>query len=149
MKLQVLVSTMQLKDPIKLAKKMNIQCDAIIINQSHSFSYTKDKFGPNSIETYTLNEKGIGLSRNTALMRAQSSICLIADDDVVYVDRYADKVVNAFKENPTIGTYFTFRNIGDDYKETPYVFGEIVSLEEDKIILTYESLCIFHKQHGI
>jgi glycosyltransferase involved in cell wall biosynthesis len=100
MKLQVLVSTMQLKDPIKLAKKMNIQCDAIIINQSHSFSYTKDKFGPNSIETYTLNEKGIGLSRNTALMRAESSICLIADDDIVYVDEYVDKVIDAFKVNP-------------------------------------------------
>ena len=53
MKLQVLVSTMQLKDPIKLAKKMNIQCDAIIINQSHSFSYTKDKFGPNSTNACT------------------------------------------------------------------------------------------------
>lgn len=100
MKLQVLVSTMHLKDSIKLAKKMNIQSDAIIINQSHSFSYTKEKFGPNSIETYTLNEKGIGLSRNTALMRAESDICLIADDDVVYVDRYADKVVNSFKKNP-------------------------------------------------
>lgn len=100
MKLQVLVSTMNLKDPIKLAKKMNIQCDAIIINQSHSFSYTRDKFGPNSIETYTLNEKGIGLSRNTALMRADNSICLIADDDVVYVDDYVDKVINAFKINP-------------------------------------------------
>ena len=42
---------------------------------------------------------------------------------------------DAFKENPTLGTYFTFKNVGDDYKKTPYVFGEIVSLEEDKIIL--------------
>jgi glycosyltransferase involved in cell wall biosynthesis len=100
MQLQVLVSTMNLKDPIELAKKMNIQSDAIIINQSDTFNYSKAKLGPNFIETYTLNEKGIGLSRNTALMRAESSVCLIADDDVVYVDRYADKVVNAFKENP-------------------------------------------------
>ena len=100
MKLQVLVSTMNLKDPIKFAKKMNIKSNAIIINQSDKFNYSKTKLGPNFIETYTLNEKGIGLSRNTALMRAEADICLIADDDVVYGDRYADKVVNAFKENP-------------------------------------------------
>ncbi len=50
-------------------------------------------------------------------------------------DTSTQKEHDTFKENPTIGTYFTFRNIGDDYKETPYVFGEIVSLEEDKIIL--------------
>lgn len=50
-------------------------------------------------------------------------------------DASTKKEHDAFKENPTLGTYFTFKNVGDDYKKTPYVFGEIVSLEEDKIIL--------------
>ena len=36
-----------------------------------------------------LNERGIGLSRNTALMRATADIILFADEDVTYKDGYA------------------------------------------------------------
>lgn len=46
-----------------------------------------------------------------------------------------------FKENPILGTYFTFRNIGEDYKKAPYVFGKIVSIEGDKIILRLSHYC--------
>jgi len=45
------------------------------------------------------------------------------------------KEYDSFKENPTLGTYFIFKNIDDKYKETPYFFAKIVSIEEDKIIL--------------
>ena len=44
-------------------------------------------------------ERGIGLSRNNALMRATADIVLFSDEDVVYVDGYKDIIVNAFIKN--------------------------------------------------
>lgn len=41
------------------------------------------------------------MNRNNALMRATGDICIFADDDMEYVDGYADIVRNAFKQIPT------------------------------------------------
>ena len=47
----------------------------------------------------SLNERGIGLSRNTALMRATADIILFADEDVTYKDGYAQMIESAFENN--------------------------------------------------
>lgn len=99
MDLQVLVSTMHQKD-YSIIEKMNINSDAIIINQCDRFEYKKINYKGNSIDFFSFAERGVGLSRNTALMRATADICLFADEDMVYVDNYKEIVINAFKENP-------------------------------------------------
>ena len=86
-KLQILVSTMN-QDDKSLIKRMNIHSDAIIINQTDSFSKETWNENGNNFEWYNLEERGVGLSRNNALLRATGNILLFADDDVRYIDNY-------------------------------------------------------------
>lgn len=99
MKLQVLVSTMHQTDH-SLLKKMNIRSDAIVINQCDRDCIEKFTFRGYDILWMSLNERGVGLSRNNALMRASGDILLFADDDVVYADDYVEKITGCFENNP-------------------------------------------------
>ena len=38
----------------------------------------------------SFTERGVGLSRNNALMRASADICLFADDDIIYENNYKE-----------------------------------------------------------
>ena len=73
MKLQVLVATMHQKD-YSLLDKMNIQTDAIVINQCDEYRFEEFEYKGKKIKWYSMKERGIGLSRNTALMR-QTAQC--------------------------------------------------------------------------
>ncbi|MBM6619100.1 glycosyltransferase family A protein [Bacillus suaedaesalsae] len=99
MNLEVLVSTMNQTD-YNLLEKMNIQSDAIIINQCKTNRVEKFNFKGNTIKMFSFDEKGVGLSRNNALMRTTAEIALFADEDVTYVDNYKEIVINGFKSNP-------------------------------------------------
>lgn len=100
MNVEVLVSTMNQGD-LSLVKKMNIQSDALIINQSQQkldeMLVHKDSF---TIRMKTFVEKGLSKSRNKAINLANGDICIIADDDVIYEDNYRETVLNAYNENP-------------------------------------------------
>lgn len=97
-KLQVLVSTMNQNDH-SLLDRMNIQTDAIVINQCDRNEIETFTYKGHTIQWFSLNERGVGLSRNTALMRADADIVLFADDDVVYEDGYESTICNAFEKN--------------------------------------------------
>lgn len=99
MKVEVLVSTMH-QNGLSLINRMNIKGDAIIINQCDQNGYIESHDHNRSLRMYSFNEFGVGKSRNNALMRSNADICLMADDDMVYVDNYEEIVINAFKENP-------------------------------------------------
>lgn len=99
MELEVLVSTMNQKD-LSLVDKMKIRSDAIIINQCDFIDYTKIEENDRIIKMFSFNERGVGKSRNNALMRSTADICVMADDDVVYVDNYEDIIIREFKKNP-------------------------------------------------
>lgn len=99
MDIQVLVSTMHQND-FTILDTMNIQSNAIIINQCEKNEIIKFKRDQNEILFMSFAERGIGLSRNTALMRATAEICVFADDDVRYVKGYKNIILEAFKKNP-------------------------------------------------
>lgn len=99
MKLQLLVSTMHQTDH-SLLEKMNIQSDAIVVNQCDCDGIERFTFRGHDVLWMSMNERGVGLSRNNALMRATGDILLFADDDVVYTDGYVDEIVKSFEENP-------------------------------------------------
>lgn len=96
---QVLVATMNQND-YSLLDKMNIQSDAIVGNQCTYNSIEKFNYKTNNVVYLNFNEKGVGLNRNNALMRATGDICLFADDDMVYVDDYVNKIKMAFENHP-------------------------------------------------
>lgn len=99
MTLQVLVATMNQMDHT-LLEKMNIQTDAIVGNQCSENFIENFEWNGHRITYLNFAEKGVGLNRNNALMRAEADICLFADDDMVYEDGYAEKVIYAFEQNP-------------------------------------------------
>lgn len=99
MKIQVLVATMNQTDHSLIAK-MNIQTDAIIGNQCNVNSIEDFTIDNKHIRYLNFVEKGVGLNRNNALMRAYADICLFADDDMIYDDNYVETVEKSFFDNP-------------------------------------------------
>lgn len=96
---QILVSTMHQND-FSLYKKMNLESDAIIIDQCQENSFDERVISKNNVKMYSFAERGIGLSRNTALMRATADIVEFADDDMIFVDGYQQMVIEEFEKHP-------------------------------------------------
>ena len=94
MTLETLVSAVK-EDVAALAGKMNLQSDAVIINQCGENSYLEYEHEGNKIRAYSFAEKGVGLSRNNALLRAKADIVLFSDEDIVYHNGYAEDVLKA------------------------------------------------------
>lgn len=99
MKVQVLVATMHQTDR-SLPEKMNIQTDAVIINQCDRDGYEEFEYNGHRIQFVSTRQRGLSRSRNMALSYADADICLLADDDVRYVDGYAEMIADAFEKQP-------------------------------------------------
>ena len=99
MRVQVLVATMNQND-YTLLDEMNIQSEAIIGNQCDRYEVEEFVYHGYDVMYFSTAERGVGLNRNNALMRANADVCLFADDDMKFVDGYVDIVNNAFNENP-------------------------------------------------
>ncbi len=99
MKVQVLVAAMNQKDH-SLLEKMNIDSDVIVGNQCDFDSVERFEYKKHKATYLNFCERGVGLNRNNALMRASGKYCLFADDDMVYVDNYAEIVEKAFEQHP-------------------------------------------------
>lgn len=98
MSIQVLVATMNQVNN-SLSAKMNIQTEAIIGNQCEKNEIRHFNHNNRLISYYSFKEKGVGLNRNNTLMRATADYCLIADDDMVYIDGYEDIIENEFRKH--------------------------------------------------
>lgn len=99
MTLETLISAVR-EDVALLASKMNLQSDAIIINQCDENGYLEYEYNGSKIRAYSFAEKGVGLSRNNALLRAKADVVLFSDEDIVYHDGYAKAIIKAFEEHP-------------------------------------------------
>ncbi len=99
MNIQTLVSAVD-KDCKKLISDMNLQSDAIIINQCDHYDFIQFTEMDRAVKCYCFAEKGVGLSRNNALLRANADIILFSDEDICYYDNYPETIIEAFKKNP-------------------------------------------------
>lgn len=99
MRVQVLVAAMNQQD-YSLLDKMNVQSDVIVGNQCSFNSIEQFEYNGHSAIYLNFAERGVGLNRNNALMRATGDICLFADDDMEYADNYIEIVQDAFKQFP-------------------------------------------------
>ena len=96
---QLLVSTMHQSDD-SIIDKMKIRSDAIIINQSDAVALRTLVRDGRTIKFYSFDEKGVGLSRNSALMRATADIIEFADDDMIFTPTYEQDVLEEFRRHP-------------------------------------------------
>ncbi len=91
MRLQVLVSAVN-QEGAALAERMHLESDAVVINQTDHFGYEEYVHHGKRIQCYSFQEKGVGLSRNNALLRAEGDIVLFSDEDIVYDTGYEQRV---------------------------------------------------------
>lgn len=103
MKVQLLISAM-FAEPKELVNKMNVSSEAVLINQCdvNGFEnfWVQDADGiDREIKAYSFNERGVGLSRNNALLRADKEISLFSDDDIIYVDDYEKRIAAEFEKH--------------------------------------------------
>lgn len=117
MNLEVLVASMN-REKNEIIKEMNIQTDAIIINQCEKWLYEEINKDKSTIRFISCNEKGVGLSRNNALMRSHGDIILFADEDEVFEEDYEKKVLSEFEK----------------YQDADIIFFNVQSLNEDRPI---------------
>lgn len=99
MTLQLLVAAMN-KEPLALAEEMHIDSDAIIVSQGDHYAYEEVEYKGHIIRYFAMAERGVGLSRNTSLHRAEADIILFADEDIVYEADYEKKVLEEFEKHP-------------------------------------------------
>ena len=98
MKLQVLVAAVN-KEPKALSQSMNLETDAIIVNQCDTCGYEEFEYNEHKIRCFSMKERGVGLNRNTALLFAQGDIVLFSDEDIRFYPGYESVVLKAFEEN--------------------------------------------------
>lgn len=96
---ETLVVTMNQMDR-SLDKTMNIQTDALIGNQcgrnDNEVFYSDGK----RVVYLNTTETGVGKNRNLVLDHATGDICVLADDDMRFIDEYPSIVLQAFRDCP-------------------------------------------------
>lgn len=99
MSVEILASVMN-EEPDDLIQRMRLESDAVIINQCQRLGYEERKQGEYRIRFYSFPERGVGRSRNEAILRAAGDICLFSDGDIVYEPGYGAAVEEEFLCNP-------------------------------------------------
>lgn len=99
MKTETLIATIDQKDKL-LPEKMNIQTDAVVANQCGRISKEEDYINGHRVLYLNTAERGVGKNRNLLLNNASGDICIMADDDMRFVDGYKKIAEKAFEECP-------------------------------------------------
>ena len=96
MKLEHLISTMH-KENLLFLDEMNCTEDVLVVNQCESEEVREpivcDGKTRRMISTF---ERGLSNSRNMLLNHAAGDICIIGDDDLLYLSGYAEKIKSAY-----------------------------------------------------
>lgn len=97
--LQVLVSAM-MQANTGIIRDLKIQSDLVLINQTDINSTRQFEFNNHSVIWIDSKTRGLSKSRNLALQNSSADICVLADDDLIYVDGYKQHILNAFDTFP-------------------------------------------------
>ena len=129
MTIETLVSAVS-ENVTELAEKMNLETNSIIVNQCNRNEYEEYEFCSHKIKCYSFFERGVGLSRNNALLRASADIILFSDEDIVYDKGYAKEVVKAFEERPHADMLLFNMEVGKEratyHTEKEYLYDEML-----------------------
>lgn len=147
--IEVLISTMYLENPIKLLKKMNINTDAVIINQCNYCKHEIINYNNHKITIISTTDRGLSKSRNLAIRNSTADILIFADDDFEYSKDYASVVAHAYEEYPSadIIVFGAIRN--DNYIYKQFLNGKLNSRAKyniNSIRITAKRLTVLEKK---
>ncbi|MCR5720449.1 MAG: glycosyltransferase family 2 protein [Lachnospiraceae bacterium] len=115
MKFQLLISALN-KEPKEMINRMKIDSPCLIMIQTDKTGEESLQVQGNEVKVFYSDKRGVGLSRNTLLEKADSDICLFGDDDLIYEEGYDKKVLKAFEEYPEADMMVFNLNIPEDRK---------------------------------
>lgn len=143
-RVEVLVSTMNQVDT-SIYNKMRIQTAAVIANQADEYDYFERTINGKTIKMITTPLRGLSRNRNLALFYASGDICIIADDDVVYLDGYEEGIIRAYEEIPEADVIFF--NVKSKAKEREIrSIGKAIRIRGHQ---SYPSVCTTFKRESI
>jgi glycosyltransferase involved in cell wall biosynthesis len=138
--LEILISTMgktslSFLDNIFPANRI-LDVNILIINQTSSYENLRST--SSAIKVINSSENGLPNSRNLALKNASGDICIIADDDIHYVNDFKEIILSAFDNkteadiitfqmmNPDGALFRDYKNIEKHTKDTVYTANSVV-----------------------
>ncbi|MCF7203584.1 glycosyltransferase family 2 protein [Pseudomonas oligotrophica] len=95
MKIDILISTMNQAN-YDLLDSMRINSDCVVVNQCGKDSFEEFSYRGHKVKWINSSEIGLSRSRNLAIKNSSADICVLADDDLIYVEGYADLVVSQY-----------------------------------------------------
>ncbi len=98
MRVQVLASVMN-QTFGDIVDKMCLDSDAVIINQCDRLGSEEMERNGHRVRFFSFPDRGVGRSRNEAILRADGDICLFSDEDIVYEPGYASAISEEFIKN--------------------------------------------------
>lgn len=94
------------------------ECKVLVINQCISIPVVILKHKHTNVRCISIEEKGLSKSRNLAIKNAQGEICVIADDDIVYLPGCINSIKTAFSQYESdLITYKIITPENKDYKK--------------------------------
>lgn len=145
--MEVLVATMG-KNYKELYKDMNLQSDAVIVDQCDTQFFLDTKINDFNVKIIKTTETGLSKSRNLALSIAESEICLLADDDVLYIKNYSSIIEKAHKDYPEADIIaFQVERVGNENRKK--VFRQEKSWENYITSLQISSVEISFKRKSL
>lgn len=146
MTVEVLLSVMNQTD-LSIVDKCNIHSNCIIINQcdkEEQISVDRE-FG--RIKMISTKERGLSRSRNMALENSTADICVLCDDDIVYVNGYEKIIKNAFQDLPHADLIvFNIRSMNTDIRPQEEFFCKAKKVPKHKM---YSSVHIAFRRKKI
>lgn len=142
-KLCILLSCMYEKDK-KIIKRSNIQSNCVIINQCDEDKKEQINL-ENSKTCLWINSKkrGLSISRNMAIYNSSTDICLIADDDEIFVNDIEDKILEAYKKIPQADIIvFDIENYPKKIRNKIFKFKRLQLLKVSSVQITFRKKSI-------
>jgi len=154
MKLEVLISAMDQED-MSLFEKTNIQTDAVMINQAGITDYSEKELNGHKLRMYTIADRGLSKSRNTAISQASGDICLLCDDDERLCDNYGEIIKAAYGKYTDADVIAFIVDIqGKTYKKKDRKLNRLGILKISSVQITFKRQSIlnnnlrFNEQFG-
>ena len=139
----VLLSCMHEKD-YEIIRRSNINSNCVIINQCNKNSKERITI-ENNKNCLWINslERGLSKSRNMAISNAKADICLIADDDEIFVNAIESIILEAYKKIPQADIIvFDIKNYRKNIRNKIFKFKRLQLLRVSSVQITFKKKLI-------
>ena len=140
MTFEVLISCMNQND-ISIVSKANLKKNVIIINQANFEKVFEDS--DKNIKMYSTIERGLSKSRNLAIEKSNADICLISDDDEVFVDDLEHLVLDSYNKYNYDIIVFDLSNYHKKIIRKPHILKRFELLKISSVQISFKRSSVY------